>query len=1198
MRNRSASVRNGLTLIFMFVFTFCMSQSKIDSLPKANVPSSILLNGNGDSDIWVRANKLSKMNKNFTEKKNPDNDVSIEIVQVGQWFVVGVDIVEPDSIISREGLNGEALWYDDNISFNFYGIKNLTAQINPLGAVSVRENGKKKQQLIRDQKIFSSVKISSKKWRVEIAFHESIVKSKDSKVIKLKIGRERQHRGFEPFRSYSKVYTIETNMSFDKSYEIIVNQSITTKNPYLAKAQLVEKIPASHADWLKLPAIKLIPSFGNIASDEFQLTEVRVAFTKKEFGIYVINFDNDMKNISKKEISHWSGDVNEIFLGPVGYGYVQFATNPHSKLITNRGNSGGKRVKKLPPFKSVICNTEIKKSYWSTSLVGNLSELLSKCNVPSGNTPDLKPWWFQVIRFRTARKAIDHIYQESIVTTTGSGTAHVPLRFAQLVIEKMKTKGLQKNSIKPNLLKAVIQGDAKLKIKPNSSLMDWINLQKNIHRENAIKDLDAIKTKNDWIRFSTVKKDQLIRSVFPNLKGGLPKAKKIDFSIAYEFNVADIKVSGIIFNNRNGVPVMGTIYEPLNADKLKPVMIMIPAHHTTRNAYDLSTLGKNLADQGCIAIAIDLFGSGERGVAARWNHKNHQKNLLGGQMKLIGEEILGWSVSDILSTVDYLYTRKDVDKTKIGIIGGVAGGGDLSAMGAALDSRITLSAPFNFHQKRIISGWHDYARSYPLALKNEMTSILINVLRAPNHFVQANEFAWRDRSKAAHAYAKKVYGLYQKESNHTFLHGDRNTHATHFNWMHRVPFYKILNKWWDLNLPETKNDEVLLRLKKYHLESTMHDNGVDYIKKHFTLSKSDLNKLNKIKETIGDQSHEKFNEPYMIFLDQANQFRKKNHRLNLKNKYYLILSLDKILGGTKPDVFIPEKFKNQQWNDYQVENLWLKVNKLEAGKAQLGIPMWIIKPNTNSKKIGAIVCIAQEGKKRFLFERSEEILTCLKSGIAIVLIDVIGTGETEVDSLRLPDSAANNASVYLAQMGKTLIGERVKNVRSVLAYLKVRTDIDPNNISLWGEGFSDPNGKSGAKFKFEETGFRQTGPHKMNYVEAMGMIVSLFSAILSDEVKIKSILARGGLISYESVLMNRYYYIPHDLIIPNILTKLDLRDVMESLRNNGCEIILEDVRDGKNRVLSNEIMKEHYSNCYSGAYSSFHQSKTIKRLTH
>ena len=67
------------------------------------------------------------------------------------------------------------------------------------------------------------------------------------------------------------------------------------------------------------------------------------------------------------------------------------------------------------------------------------------------------------------------------------------------------------------------------------------------------------------------------------------------------------------------------------------------------------------------------------------------------------------------------------------------------------------------------------------------------------------------------------------------------------------------------------------------------------------------------------------------------------------------------------------------------------------------------------------------------------------------LPDVRGTGETAADTRRTQSSADISLAATELMLGKTMVGARLKDLRTVLAYLAARQDLDPESIDLWGD---------------------------------------------------------------------------------------------------------------------------------------------------
>ena len=66
-------------------------------------------------------------------------------------------------------------------------------------------------------------------------------------------------------------------------------------------------------------------------------------------------------------------------------------------------------------------------------------------------------------------------------------------------------------------------------------------------------------------------------------------------------------------------------------------------------------------------------------------------------------------------------------------------------------------------------------------------------------------------------------------------------------------------------------------------------------------------------------------------------------------------------------------------------------------------------------------------------------------------------------------------------------------------------------------------------------------------------------------------MASRGLISYASVLNDRFAYVPQDMVVPGILEAADIPDIVAALGSRGVRI--EGAVDGRNRALSMAEMR-------------------------
>jgi hypothetical protein len=201
----------------------------------------------------------------------------------------------------------------------------------------------------------------------------------------------------------------------------------------------------------------------------------------------------------------------------------------------------------------------------------------------------------------------------------------------------------------------------------------------------------------------------------------------------------------------------------------------------------------------------------------------------------------------------------------------------------------------------------------------------------------------------------------------------------------------------------------------------------------------------------------------------------------------------------------------------------------------------------------------------------------------VVLPDLRGTGETKTGNARGRDSNDTNLSVHLQLFGETLLGERLRDLRSLLEVLRKRSDADSNRILLWGDSFSPPN--------TAETNFQV--PHGVEkwptQAGPMGGLVAMLGVLFEDDIL--AVYSAGGLKSYQDVLAHYAVLIPHDVAVPGVLTAGDISDLATSLSPKPL-CIEADVNHLNQPVSQAEISKTYATTmeAYSAAPRSLHLS--------
>jgi hypothetical protein len=141
-----------------------------------------------------------------------------------------------------------------------------------------------------------------------------------------------------------------------------------------------------------------------------------------------------------------------------------------------------------------------------------------------------------------------------------------------------------------------------------------------------------------------------------------------------------------------------------------------------------------------------------------------------------------------------------------------------------------------------------------------------------------------------------------------------------------------------------------------------------------------------------------------------------------------------------------------------------------------------------------------------------------------------------------------------------MLGAQLKDARAVFAYLSGRSDLDAARIVLWGDSFAPVNPERIVPY---ETFGREIGPRPLHQAEPLGALLALFTALYEDTVH--AVAARGGLSSFQSVLEDRFCYVPLDMVVPGILEAADIPDVVASLAPR--PVFIERSVDGRNRLI-------------------------------
>jgi hypothetical protein len=248
------------------------------------------------------------------------------------------------------------------------------------------------------------------------------------------------------------------------------------------------------------------------------------------------------------------------------------------------------------------------------------------------------------------------------------------------------------------------------------------------------------------------------------------------------------------------------------------------------------------------------------------------------------------------------------------------------------------------------------------------------------------------------------------------------------------------------------------------------------------------------------------------------------------------------------------------------------------------IPLILLLPETRpGAERPLVVAFAQEGKQEFFRHRAEILAELLQAGIAVCLADFRGTGETRpAGESRGRSSAATSLSSTELMLGQTLLGARLRDLRSVLAFLRTRPDMQKTRVALWGDSFAPPNPRDrGVAVPLDAEKLPALA-------EPLGGILAILAALYEDQVHV--VYAQGGLLGFASLLESPFCWVPHDVIVPGALMAGDLGDVVATLAPRPLRLV--GLIDGRNRLVERAAVAD----AFDTARAAYRQAKAEQRL--
>lgn len=613
----------------------------------------------------------------------------------------------------------------------------------------------------------------------------------------------------------------------------------------------------------------------------------------------------------------------------------------------------------------------------------------------------------------------------------------------------------------------------------------------------------AIRSLDGWEQRQREIKKELFEIVGP-----FPEKTPLNAKIVRKIKKKEFTVENIIFESQPGFYVTSSLFIPNGIKRKAPAILDVIGHSLKsyrRDIYQHEIL--NLVHKGFIVMAIDPVGQGER--LQYYNKETGETNLggttrehsyVGAQAFITGSSLAKYEIWDGIRAIDYLFTRKEVDTTRLGVTG-LSGGGTQSAYLAAFDERIYAAAPSNYitSYRRLLQSigpqdaeqnlFHQIARGLDhadfLEVRAPKPTLMITTTRDFFSIQGARETA-KEVSRVFEAYGKGEYfTMVEDDSDHSFT--KKNNEA----------MYAFFQKY--LSNPGDSTDWDIEPLPEEELRVT--ETG------QLSTSIESLETVHSLNLKEAEQK--------MQALEKLRQQPREFYR-------YSILGAAKQLSGYRePDDYHKPVFTGRfQKEGYVIEKYFVK------GSGDYVLPYLLFVPEKQNGK--GVICVHPKGKSAVADSGYAEAF--LQKGVTVLAPDLLGIGEIGKGNFK-GDSFIDDISYgiwHLAVLtGKSIVGLQAEDISRLVGVMKEAYQM--KEIQGW----------------------------------SMGTVGSAMLHAAAFNCQIEKVSLHQSLSSFRSLVSNRYYHSGFVYGgIAGALPSYDLPDLMSVLAPR--ELNITDMRNGAN----------------------------------
>jgi len=556
-------------------------------------------------------------------------------------------------------------------------------------------------------------------------------------------------------------------------------------------------------------------------------------------------------------------------------------------------------------------------------------------------------------------------------------------------------------------------------------------LMRDVHQQYADRKKEVSKALVSKDAMTEYRNDCLRR--YKKIIGDFPEKSDLNAKITGTTLQEGFRIEKIIFESIPKRYVTANFYIPAGEGPF-PVALELCGHGMGGKIPE-SESAVLFALNGIAVLVVDPIGQGER---VQFVDKTSQSltrgsttehTLLNQGANLLGSSLAAYEYWDNNRAIDYIETRREIDKSRIGVYGS-SGGGTQTAYMVGLDDRIMVASVCSYFTQRErvleVYGASDGCQHIPYEGREHLEIADFVLMMAPKPvLIMSGLYDFVDYWGATQAFEElsKVYsvlGSPEKVSMFTIEGGH--------------------------GMPKAKREALVTWFRKwmYRDDSPIKETKV------FTTPAKDLltTPTGQVITSFADQIsipdyHLKLSEQYDI---QRTEFIK-NDKSIIKNKVLELLGLS----------FPYEKIVAEQTGFTKMRTYDLfKYQVIRRG--QMPVPCVVICPEDVKKNSPVVIYLNESGKGDILADEPT-LLSFVNRNEILLIADLRGYGET-ADPLSMNDTKYWNREYRNAMIsmhtGKPIMGQRVIDIISLLDFSDTNNLLKGHRVNIVANGSYGP----------------------------------------------------------------------------------------------------------------------------------------------